>query len=1145
MTTVRRFLLLAALNAIAVGPVFAGAPHAGVTKEPGRGTFRPLHPQEAKTQTPTIPTLAPQVDLTPFVGLTIRGIDVRVHALDDGAKMESPRLFSVAAGGLFDVGVPSKLISELENTGRFARVVVKVEVDGDGVRVVVVASARGIVDHISVSIDDDAIDRETIAREFALTPGADFEADEWRAAADRVRRFLLRSGFPDAKLDTSLKTGLLSQRFILGLAVRAGKPTLLAKRYFYSVGAPAAVIDKIYEKYAARTGDRVDEAALAGADAKLENQLRGAKYFNARVTHDVGLYDGAVTLRVHIDTGARYELLMRGNSSIDNEALISSLELESDTADRNPAQFGERMATYYRKRGFSDVKVRSTTTGASTDPVRYVVLNVDEGVRAKVYSRSYPCLDLKEIGKLRGGGPSSTSDIGSEIDSFLEEELPNGDNLVHPHPVGADMLVRGEATKRAVPLELEAGKAFDAATYDRAMEHVQELYRNEGYLHARIGPFGVFRATCKPGSSAGGCDPIPLPAPPKNLCAYDQTGLPLPSPPFPDNLTCTPNSTKGVRCSSRLDVIIPIKLGPQSFLYDVAFVGARAFPHRQLGRVATLPFGEPVSLVTIENAVRKLTDFYRTEGYAFAEVKYAIEESDDHTRVRVRFDLSEGDLVYVRRIDIRGLNHTNESIVRRRITLRAGLPFRGDEARRTEEAIATLGPFTSVSVAMDEPSVVLREKTIIVTVIERTPQYIEVRPGFSFGEGFRAFVEYGHRNILGSAIGLTARGQVSYLPPQLVPGSVLEGFRQVCPDLSPSQRISDPAVRYPSQLSASQVRECDFVGRRATLSLLLPEIGLGSRMRGQIDLIHARDIQRDFVLQKFSALVTLNYRPVKNVMLSVTPSIEHNTAIVYRNKSVEDYLIELQGSADPTVSASAATLGRLLRVPTGQSLTFAVRTLLSWDRRDDPFNAHRGTYFATGVEFVNWHSLENADPNDPTSQGQFFRLTQTASAYLPFSKKVTLAFQLRVGENVQLRPSQGTTYPDRLFFMGGFDSMRGWLQDSLVPYEFDKQLVEKTNGLTLNQIATRGGDFMFNPRVELRFPIRSPFDAVVFGDFGNLWREASNVFEMPFKLRAAAGVGIRWVTPVGPLVLDYGFNLTHREYEGPDPGALQFAIGLF
>ena len=85
---------------------------------------------------------------------------------------------------------------------------------------------------------------------------------------------------------------------------------------------------------------------------------------------------------------------------------------------------------------------------------------------------------------------------------------------------------------------------------------------------------------------------------------------------------------------------------------------------------------------------------------------------------------------------------------------------------------------------------------------------------------------------------------------------------------------------------------------------------------------------------------------------------------------------------------------------------------------------------------------------------------------------------------------------------------------------------------------------MVNQRVELRIPIRGPFETVLFVDMGNLWFDPAYPFRTgTFPIRAAVGSGIRVQTPVGPLAVDYGFNVTRKEYE--DPGALNFAIGLF
>jgi outer membrane translocation and assembly module TamA len=84
---------------------------------------------------------------------------------------------------------------------------------------------------------------------------------------------------------------------------------------------------------------------------------------------------------------------------------------------------------------------------------------------------------------------------------------------------------------------------------------------------------------------------------------------------------------------------------------------------------------------------------------------------------------------------------------------------------------------------------------------------------------------------------------------------------------------------------------------------------------------------------------------------------------------------------------------------------------------------------------------------------------------------------------------------------------------------------------------------MVNPRFELRFPVRPPFDGAVFADVGNLWTDPSYLWNHSISLRADVGAGVRVETFLGPLVFDYGVNVTRRYYE--DFGAFHFAIGLF
>jgi outer membrane protein assembly factor BamA len=165
---------------------------------------------------------------------------------------------------------------------------------------------------------------------------------------------------------------------------------------------------------------------------------------------------------------------------------------------------------------------------------------------------------------------------------------------------------------------------------------------------------------------------------------------------------------------------------------------------------------------------------------------------------------------------------------------------------------------------------------------------------------------------------------------------------------------------------------------------------------------------------------------------------------------------------------------------------------------------------------------------------------------------LAIATSFRWGYNQQLT-SESRTYPDRLFFLGGIDSVRGYLQDSLVPQDIAEQLLDPGSGLTLQQVVIRGGDFYVNPRAELRIPLTDNVQTALFVDAGNLWTDPSLV--APLELRYAAGTGIRIGTPIGPLVFDYGFNM-HRvlaelfpgdfgQRSWEDLGAFHFSIGLF
>ena len=98
----------------------------------------------------------------------------------------------------------------------------------------------------------------------------------------------------------------------------------------------------------------------------------------------------------------------------------------------------------------------------------------------------------------------------------------------------------------------------------------------------------------------------------------------------------------------------------------------------------------------------------------------------------------------------------------------------------------------------------------------------------------------------------------------------------------------------------------------------------------------------------------------------------------------------------------------------------------------------------------------------------------------------------------------------RRSFLGGASSLRGWGRFEVSPLT--------SPGLPL------GGNSMLEGSIELRARVYGNFGLAAFADAGNVWRTEWQ-YDLS-DLRADAGAGIRYYTPVGPLRLDLAYQLT-------------------
>jgi outer membrane protein insertion porin family len=73
--------------------------------------------------------------------------------------------------------------------------------------------------------------------------------------------------------------------------------------------------------------------------------------------------------------------------------------------------------------------------------------------------------------------------------------------------------------------------------------------------------------------------------------------------------------------------------------------------------------------------------------------------------------------------------------------------------------------------------------------------------------------------------------------------------------------------------------------------------------------------------------------------------------------------------------------------------------------------------------------------------------------------------------------------------------------------------------------------FLFN--LEYRFPIAGAFGGTVFYDAGNVWADWRSIDWG--EVKQGIGVGVRYLSPIGPLRLDAGWKLDPDEGESRGP----------
>jgi outer membrane protein insertion porin family len=159
---------------------------------------------------------------------------------------------------------------------------------------------------------------------------------------------------------------------------------------------------------------------------------------------------------------------------------------------------------------------------------------------------------------------------------------------------------------------------------------------------------------------------------------------------------------------------------------------------------------------------------------------------------------------------------------------------------------------------------------------------------------------------------------------------------------------------------------------------------------------------------------------------------------------------------------------------------------------------------------------------------RYLRANYQYQHYVPLSKQYTFAFNGELGWGKGL---QGRPFPVfKNFYSGGLGSVRGFEQGTLGPRDVTGSSIGGPKKVTLNAELIAPFPGAGNDRSLRMFG---------FVDVGNVYGENEKV---DFgTLRASAGVGLSWLSPIGPLRLAAAFPV--RKFAGDKIQKFQFQIG--
>lgn len=523
--------------------------------------------------------------------------------------------------------------------------------------------------------------------------------------------------------------------------------------------------------------------------------------------------------------------------------------------------------------------------------------------------------------------------------------------------------------------------------------------------------------------------------------------------------------------------------------------------------------GQPFSLITLSGDRDAILGYYLSNGFDQSRIEVAqTVNPDDPSRTDVGFNVTQGHQVFVGKVLESGIHYTRPGVVDQQFRVHPGDPLDQSALLETQRNLYNLALFNEVNVAVQNPLGDAQLKNVLVQIQEAK------RWDVTYGFGFEA------QTGLPACKYCTQQGTTA----------AQEGKAGVSPRVS------------------LDVTRINVRGKDNSLTL--------HSSYGLLERVFTLTFQNPHLYgsQKLSGQVSGGYSNVQDITTFASSKISFDLRVNQKLTRKDTFIYDFEYrrvAVDPNSLAISASLIPQLSEPVrvgGPAVTWFHDT-----RSPNPLNAQKGSYTSVQDFFAS---------SKFGSQADFNRTDISNSSYLTFGKKkYVFARDTRFGFIASFGANPNVTntacagnlidtnascnpvpLPERLY-AGGATSHRGFAINGAGPRDLQ-------TGYPV------GGSGVFINSLELRLPppvlpyVGDNVSFVLFHDMGNVFHHVSDIIPSVVRFHQydattcsvvanvtigtcdfnyfshALGLGARYKTAVGPIRVDFSYNLNPPTY---------------